>query len=147
MDEEIYIHYGHKHFDETRFEPIQNRICFNKPSGGLWASPTNAERGWRDWCEDNDFRECNDMNAFKFTLSPTAKVFHIHTCEQAKMLKQNKDNPIVNPRWVYIDFEEAIKQYDAIELHLSDNFELYWLLYGWDCDSIIIMNPDIVVEI
>ena len=30
--------------------------------------------------------------------------------------------------------------------YISD-FDLYYKLYGWDCDSIVIMNPDIVVEL
>ena len=43
-----------------------------------------------------------------------------------------------------------MKKYDAIELHLSDEVtddyleSLYFKLYGWDCDSILIMNPDII---
>lgn len=32
--------------------------------------------------------------------------------------------------------------YDAIELSLSADHRLYWDLYGWDCDSILVMNPD-----
>lgn len=39
---------------------------------------------------------------------------------------------------------------DAIELHLTCNGnmnnELYFALYGWDCNSIRIMNPDIVLS-
>ena len=45
-----------------------------------------------------------------------------------------------------IDFESLSKSYDAIELHLSDSEDnLYMMLYGWDCDSILIMNPDVIV--
>ena len=32
--------------------------------------------------------------------------------------------------------------YDAIEV--IDIGKFYWALYGWDCNSILIMNPDIV---
>lgn len=32
----------------------------------------------------------------------------------------------------------------ALELHFSECGELYWALYGWDCDCILIMNPDIM---
>ena len=41
-------------------------------------------------------------------------------------------------------------EYDAIELHLSEEVvddyleSLYFKLYGWDCDSILIMNKDII---
>ncbi len=54
-------------------------------------------------------------------------------------------------RWITLDFEELSKSYDGIELHLSeeeteDIFNgLYWKLYGWDCDSILIFNKDIIV--
>lgn len=52
------------------------------------------------------------------------------------------------------DFEKAYYLgIDAIELHLSEDESpdgmngLYWLLYGWDCDSILILNPKIVIPI
>lgn len=44
--------------------------------------------------------------------------------------------------------------YDGIELHISEETtdldkydELYFALYGWDCDSILIMNPDVVITV
>ena len=53
--------------------------------------------------------------------------------------------------WCCLDFELLTYEYDAIELHLSEDNSrgdfmecLYWVLYGWDCDSILIMNPDVV---
>ena len=51
----------------------------------------------------------------------------------------------------YPDFEQMVTDgWDAIELHLSDtdiswgNDSLHFRLYGWDCDSILIMNPKII---
>ena len=41
-----------------------------------------------------------------------------------------------------LDFEKLSKDYDAIEV--IDIGKFYWALYGWDCNSILIMNPDIV---
>ena len=37
-----YIHYGCTSFDKLKFQEIK---------GGLWASPIDAEYGWKDWCE------------------------------------------------------------------------------------------------
>lgn len=51
-----FIHYGSKEFDKDRFTEIHNIPMCNKPSGGLWASPVGVEFGWKEWCEDNDFR-------------------------------------------------------------------------------------------
>lgn len=58
-----------------------------------------------------------------------------------------------DPGFMYIDFEALMKDYDAIEVHLSEESSckysdsLYWKMYTWDCDSILIMNPDIVVPV
>lgn len=44
---------------------------------------------------------------------------------------------------VCFDFEKMLADgIDAVEIEID---ELYYALYGWDCDSILIMNPDIVV--
>ena len=54
--------------------------------------------------------------------------------------------------FVYLDFEKLSQEYDAIEITLSEEKShkgefwggLYDKLYGWDCDSICIMNPDCI---
>lgn len=46
---------------------------------------------------------------------------------------------------IYLDFEKLRELgIDAIELHLIENPELYWTLYTWDCDSVLVMNPDVI---
>lgn len=153
-----YIHYGHKYFNKNIFNKIKNDLWIIKPIGGLWASPVDTKYGWKNWCEENDFRECNEENSFKFTLSKNANVCHIYSVKDLENLPRQELPPehySVNRKYI-LDFENMVNSgYDAIELHLSeevrvsDNFmdNLYWQLYGWDCDSILIMNPDIIVPI
>lgn len=154
-----YIHYGHKYFNKKYFKPIVNDYLWVKPMGGLWASPIDAEYGWKDWCLDNDFRKCNEENSFKFTLTKDANICHIYSVNDLKDLPRQE-----LPRDLYyttlgrciLNFESMVNSgYDAIELHLSEEKDrpkgimvgLYYALYGWDCDSILIMNPDIIIPI
>lgn len=142
-----YIHYGHKHFDRRRFEPIRNDGYFGvKPDGGFWASPIDAEYGWRDWNEESKFVDCSKKNSFTFSLAPTANVLVIDNKDKLCELPQRPSDG-VEPPWFALDFE-AIKNsgVDVIEYVLSSDPRLYWALYGWDCDSILVMNPDVVVE-
>lgn len=141
MQDKIYIHYGHATFDSNLFKPIQNEQCWIKPIGGLWASPIDAKLGWKDWCEREEFRECIEENSFIFTL-PEANIFVIDSVEKLKELPTIAD-PVWKSISTLIDFKKCIEHgYDAIELNLSADHRLYWELYGWDCDSILIMNPD-----
>lgn len=142
-----YIHYGHKRFDRSLFTPIRNCKGYTKPYGGLWASPVDAPFGWKEWCERESFRECNLKNSFTFTLSENARVLTILSVAGAKCLPQVRDE-LTLPWWVIPDFEKLLDQgYDAIELKLSADWGLYQVLYGWDCDSIVVLNPDVVVEV
>ena len=141
MQDKIYIHYGHATFDPNMFKPIQNEQCWVKPKGGLWASPIDAKLGWKDWCEREEFRECIEENSFRFTL-PEANIFVIDSVEKLKDLP-TISNSIGISISTLIDFEKCIALgYDAIELNLSADYRLYLDLYGWDCDSILVMNPD-----
>lgn len=150
-----YIHYGSDSFDRNLFTPISNRV-FVKPHGGLWASPMAAEWGWYDWCRSENFNTDRLCERFVFTLSNKAKVVHIRSVADLKKLPDQKLSkyPIyVDFGWKCIDFEKLLAVgIDAVELHLSEEKPtshgfmdgLYWQLYGWDCDSILIMNPDVV---
>ncbi len=141
-----YIHYGHKKFDRSKFIPVQNFRAFTKPHGGLWASPVDAEFGWKDWCKENEFNMCRMGCSFTFELSPEANVLHICSADSLDGLPR-VENEWSLPEWCMLDFEKLIEQgYDAIELILSADYSLYWNLYGWDCDSILIMNPEVIVE-
>lgn len=148
-----YIHYGNKHFDLTKFKPVKNADGGStKPaSGGFWASPIDSEWGWKQWCEAEIFHVENLATWFEFELASDARVLHISNVNHLKKLKRYEwelQSILFTP-----DFEDAAKHWDAIELHLTEaptlsNMEsLYFQLYGWDCDSILIMNPEIVIEV
>lgn len=141
MNNDIYIHYGHQQFDSSLFTEIKN-CNFVKPNGGLWASNVNAEYGWKDWCTENDFRECNEENSFKFKLKSGTKVLKIDSKNILKELPTV--NIPYNFSWVNLDFEEIKKSYDAIEVLISNDDGLYYDLYGWDCDSLLVLNKECI---
>ena len=151
-DNKTYIHYGSDKFDSNKFLPIVNQDHdWTKPKqGGLWASAVGAEYGWKEWCIGNEMFQGCLKKSFTFDLSPSARVCHLRSVNDLKKLP--KLPHIVQSSYYKVDFEKAMEEYDAIEIHLSDevtdNFEqgLYFRLYGWDCDSILIMNPDIIKE-
>lgn len=148
-----YIHYGNDHFDRRRFNPIINpNYGWTKPQqGGLWASEIGSAYGWEQWCRDNDYLLGNLTKHFTFDLSPDARVCHLRNSSQLECLPRLALGKVSTLYYYCIDFEKAMEDYDAIQLHLSEqpddgNYEdLYFKLYGWDCDSILILNPDIIM--
>lgn len=153
MEKVVYIHYGSKAFDSANGFPIHNRKDWNKPQGGLWASRETASFGWKDWCEQEHFRECDPLNSFRFMLRDDARVCTIHSMAELKQLPFQKESSGFWLWSVLPDFEECLRQgYDAIELCWYGNEyqdlakdNMYDALYGWDCDSIVVLNPDAVI--
>lgn len=159
----VYIHYGCEHFNPDSFGPIKNRRYPDvKPehTTGLWASPVKSKYGWRDFCENEDFCVDRLNKQFKFVLADNARVCHLDSINDLLKLPQRAISDDYKGYLYgllccyYIDFEKTSKMYDAIELHLTTEprrrfgtIGLYDLLYGWDCDSILILNPDVVKEI
>lgn len=144
-----YIHYGHRHFNPNQFVEIENYEWMStKPKGGLWASSLDAPMSWRWWCEVEQFPFFSKDRWFKFQLHPDTKVLYIDNIE---ILKTLPDAP--NPHGLFtvdwqknLDFVKLKESYDAIEISLSSCPELYNVLYTWDCDSILILNKDVIIE-
>ena len=167
MQKTIYEHYFRgleSDFSKETFKPIKN-IKFVKPEGGFWASATNANYGWKQWCND----ECESWAEgipFKFALKDDSKILYIHDIadipvadyttvheivdtpftEDIKNQINADNNAFLLPR-IHFDFEELSKKYDGIEIDAGSNPKLYYAFYGWDCDSICIFNPDIIMEV
>lgn len=155
MEKIVYIHYGSKAFDASKGFPIHNKQDWNKPYGGLWASRETASYGWKTWCEQEHFRECDPLNSFRFVLRDNAKVGVISSMADLMRIPIRKES---SGYWLWgtiPDFEECLRHgYDAIELCwygeeyqnlAKDN--MYDTLYGWDCDSIVVLNPEVVVQL
>lgn len=152
-----YIHYGARAFDDQQFVPISNVFLSNKPNGGLWASPVSAKQPWSKWCKRSMGVECKTDEYFKFQLTKCANVIHLFCYDDVMRLpmQENKEIESLNLSLLksnaYPDFEKLKNQgVDAIEYHLSEDtstdwfLNLYQALYGWDCDSILILNPKII---
>lgn len=156
MSNQIYIHYGSTSFDPAKGFPIQNRDYWVKPKGGLWASRIDASYGWKAWCERKEFCECDPSNAFRFIIKNGYEIYTISTIKQLHALLQiNSSRRYFNLLGYCIDFEACLKLgIDAIELcwygdeykDISDG-DLYNELYGWDCDSILVLNPNAILVI
>ena len=151
-----YIHYGHERFDRNLFTPVSNcPLNLNKPSGGMWASPVDTERGWHDWGRNNPHLQGRFRTSFQFELSPDARVLELTPfnvwelpVDAESVFKRCSREERYGLAMVQaIDFEALAREYDVLECSLTDYPELYWSLYGWDCDSIVILNPDVIVEV
>ena len=146
-----YVHYGSKHFDPLRFTPVSNQEVLTKPKGGFWASPIGCKFGWKEWCEREGFADCDLENSFTFTLSEDANILHLNSVDDLDNLPRAKHRFSVKSAWAQLDFEKLYESgIDAIQLNLSEEVctdisnGLYFRLYGWDCDSILVMNKDVI---
>ena len=138
----IYIHYGTNSYDKNKFKDIKNRYLMSKPLGGLWASEVNDAYGWKQWCEDNDYNMFSINKSFKFKLKKESNIVTINKVEDLEKLPKIETEFNL---WITLDFEKLVSLgVDAIKLNLSNDIRLYQALYGWDCDSILIMNKEYI---
>lgn len=154
-DENSYVHYGDRFFMRDKFEPIENRDFSNKPDGGFWASSCKAKNSWCTWCVENNFGKTNLDQYFYFSLSKTVNILRIESLEDCKKLILHPVGYVheeyLNPNYEVIDYKACIERgIDAIEYKYdiardSEDFEkIDSIMWGWDCDSILILNPDVI---
>ena len=130
--------------DKLKILPVENswEYIINKPKkGGLWASPIGCTYGWKEWCEEQDFR----LSALEesITFEFTGKILTIDDLATLESL------PFINievgsysrPN---LDFEVIAKEYDAIYLTEKGEQETRltspFTLYGWDCECLLVLN-------
>lgn len=164
---ELFIHYGTAVFDPTRFKEVKNRSEFivNKPipHTGFWATLYQSPdmNSWKDWCEGNNFYTEKLKDFFTFFLKEDAKILEIQTQNDVDKFVRSKyqQKPVGYERRFYYkdqeypdahpDFEMLSKDFDAMYVKEFGNVNsgTHWQFYGWDCDSLLIFNPQIIVKV
>ena len=156
ISEKGYVHYRDSTFKGDKFKSIKNNDFNNKPDGGLWASSCKAKNSWNAWCVDNNFRMEHLDKCFHFKIADTARILRIESLEDCKELTLQPvgymHEKYRDTNYEVIDYRACIeKGIDAIEYKYDiasrskDFEEIDTIMCGWDCDSILILNPDIVM--
>lgn len=153
MGKEIYQFISYQKYIPEEFVPIKNYRFFNKPSGGLWSSPKNSKNSWEKWIKENNYRETHYREKTDFFLKDGSKILKIISYEDLKKLpKIEYPEEVINfigrelyDTLVYPDFEKIAESYDGLFIEI--NSETKPFMKGWDVDSLLIFNKDIILPI
>lgn len=158
----IFRHYGHESFRRSRSttEVETHPVMKMKPSYGLWASPVESDISWYRFCVDEHFHEDTLSKYFDFTLAEDAKIFQINSLVDLQLLLMNFPGEKIGS-WKLIyqppsssntlpwfpDYSKVAEEYDGVQVNISSDSSLYYWMYGWDVDSIVVWNKDVIVPI
>lgn len=137
-----YIHYGHSKY-QPELVNLSSHTVYSKPSKGVWASPVDSDWGWKDWCKAEAWSPSGFdwSKSFTFKLTECANILEIYQEEDIYPYIIEDDSSIFGR----IDFDRLYSEFDGIELFLSENCQLRdGFFYTWDCDSIVIWNPNVI---
>lgn len=147
-----FIHYGSEHFNKEMFKaPLINgeRVeALNKPLNGFWGSPVDSQNSWKNFCISEDYCVSSLDKHFKFRLKRLARVLKVMNKKDLDSLYHKYGIEGEYGRRA-LDWKRIVKTYDAMVLMIPDDFDLLinLQLTTWDVDSVVVFNPDVVVEI
>ena len=138
------VHYT-KPFFKIRPITIKNADgktgLFIKPLGGLWCSPLDSEYGWIDWCRAESFGDIDHKQRVILDIELTnfAVIDSVEDSETKLPWYQ------LHHLFQAIDFEKMVRQgIDGVHLTIKGQedtrLSAHWSLYGWDCETILILN-------
>lgn len=140
-----------EHYTDEEFFILQRLKVKNgwvKPNGGLWVSPVESVYGWKEWCADEDYPLSPYRIIMELSLERNLLVDEYADLDKITWVRQGPHFYQIFP-----DFEKMAEQYDTIWLTRKGEIETRLLggadlenklygagLYGWDCESILVMN-------
>ena len=125
-----------------------------KPVGGLWTSPVDSTDGWELWSKHNDYRSERLEESFIVTLRSDAKILVIDSMRDLedahkKFGTVDKSRTHQELFMTSLNFENIAKEFDAIHLtekgQIDTRFGRPFTLYGWDCESVLVLKRAAIV--
>lgn len=124
-------------------EFIDTHPFLNKPLGGLWGSPVESKRSWKDWCKNELFFLDKLREGFVWELEDTSRNLILDS--EKKYLEIL---PEYRGKGDHLNWSKIAEDYDAVWLTTSGLLELKetWE-YGfssWDCESIVVFRKEVI---
>jgi hypothetical protein len=121
---------------------------FIKPHGGLWCSPIDSDYGWEKWCRDNSFGDVAHEQMVTLDVDTTNFV----TIDSVEDMETKLPWFQIHDMFWVIDFEKLVQDgVDGIHLTEKGQIDTRWThphsLYGWDCETILILNERCIKEV
>lgn len=152
-----YITYGFVIEDTKNIvTDLNGRGSINKPKKALWGSPVDAEFGWREWCESEDWWPGGEPDyfdkSFKWTLKEGSKILTINKVSDLDTIDKQgyfKHHGFFD---IELDFKKILDDgYSAVELVMEDQYighmgisDLEMSFNSWDCQSIVVLDSETV---
>lgn len=148
IHDKIFIHQGSDIIDETiRIKPREFRRM-SKPDFGFWVAPEieGYVSTWDKWCQDEDYclpHRDNDK-IIKMKIKPSARILIIDSYEDLE--KVFHEYPLAECH--QLDWVKISENYDAVYLTEEGQYSTRMTtplnLYGWDLESAVIFNYDVI---
>jgi len=162
-DNTIYVKYWYNHGEPFDTNKIQIELGnpefqWGKPDLGFWGSPINASYGWKEWCIAEGFGDYDWNNPIYFRLKSNSTILKIDREDlnddvlgKYVILDEKMYYAIHRERY-FLDYNKIVEDgIDAVELmddrigHLFFHDNAYeQIFYGWDCESIVVLNKDVL---
>jgi hypothetical protein len=157
MNFKNYVILGKKELNKELFNPVKNITCSVKPQGGLWACPYYPNHkyisGWHKWCS-SEMDNWLSNDSIILELKDDARIFTID--KEKDLIDFINIVGIAEDEFTlrmglkmlaYPNFKKASQLFDVIYLTKKGQWktrftsnECDYNLYGWDCESILILN-------
>lgn len=132
-------------FDPNQIQPVRNVSDFIKPQGGFYLS---VDEGWERWCQEAEPSWIKNKQRYEALMDPDAKILVIDSNQAINELPQIGVTSGRIPRPI-LNFEALAQDYDAIFMDLTEspNGELFKTMNAYDCDQLIVLNPDAIMAL
>lgn len=124
----------------------------NKPTGDgiLWGSPKGSAYGWVEWCLAEEYGDPQKWSQWWVHLDPTARLFTIDSFSDLFVLHRRYPSPD-RLRLLAMDWPGIACDYDAVWLTEEGQWRTRMTgslsLYGWDCESVVVLNHDVIERV
>lgn len=128
-------------FDISKITPISNHKYGCKTWGGLYTSPVNARKKWRHHLAQAYDLDFDTIPYIVLDIRDDARILEVHSYHDLLKL------PLI-PYFGWIgqpDWEKALQDYDALHITYEERGFEDVVTFGWDCDTIVIKNPNIII--
>lgn len=150
------IHYGAKSFDPLKFNRVKNRPSRSKPYNGtgFWASPVDSELGWINYCE---LHATFIDKGIYFNFNYSGNTYVIDDMDSLLSMPWVHGS-LGSVETMFVDYESMDRDgidgvflsfkgmKETILYDFSSGQELDQSTEDWDCESILILNPDCIIN-